>query len=132
MGTLKFAGSTLWNEAAGGLRLQSVMLQGARRDYVLEGLPGDEGLIAKDLGLSPESFAVVATYVLTTGQYATVRTAWDQRKGSYGTLALVSLETTTLTNCIMLDHTLMRSVPVGVVGGVNRIWMIAGTFQKLR
>lgn len=132
MATLTFGGTTLWNDATGGLRIEQFTVEHARRRFHLIHLPGDNGVVAHDLGGDPESFMLAVPYILGSTAYNTMLNNWSNRTGTVGTLTLASTETRTWNTVLLLGHDEFRGAVKGVAGGVARGVTVMGLFKRLR
>jgi hypothetical protein len=102
MSSIIFAGTTLWNDASTGRGRPIISESLETINWVLERIPGNGGIIAKNNGIKPGPFVVAARYWLASGSdFSTLYSAISNAKASVGTLSFPP--STSVSNCILLD-----------------------------
>lgn len=127
MASITFAGTTLWDDTATGVgRVQD---REATRsiNWVIEKLPRNGGLIAKDNGDNPVSFVLAAKYWLTAAQRTTVASSFANVRRLLG--AVNWPPGYTITNCILINATLERTGKQLFAPGQDFRYEYLATFQ---
>lgn len=134
MATVTFAGQTVWNDAATGRGRVRARSFGPQRRLVPEALPGNEGIILKDLGKDPGLVYLPLRYWMTPAEMAAVEAVLVIVAGAgvEGTLAIP--RGISYAHCVLLSRQWDEGDPLeeddsGTIAYERRLDLV---FQRVR
>jgi len=131
MSVVTFAGTTLWDDSATGRSrvMDSVKIRSV--NWVMEQLPRNGGIIAKDNGDNPDGFIMECLYWLTTAQADTLAETIAGARLGFGDVNFPPNRT--IENCILIDASMSRTGKQQVVPGSSHTYeyIVLFRFQQL-
>jgi hypothetical protein len=131
MASVTFAGTTLWDTTATGVGRVRDGQQPRSVNWVMEKLPGNGGLIAKDNGDNPSPFALTCMYWLTTAQAIALVTTIEDSRALFGSVNWPP--NITKTNCILINAAMERTGQQNTTpsAGHRYEYIVSYQFQQL-